>query len=219
MMVKKNDSYALSSSILHSQGLGEFQSVHLNIVALKVLDKNFAGAVGEQWKGTLSDPMFYLGFSITLYGKGNSGKQQGPSSSTPMPIQEKFGESFTRRHNASKVSTKSHPKDNNTVGTRGVHFQEDLKNINEGNATIVPSSQYERVYKLENGSSYFVKDGVLKPLSGPRFVNLTRNEFKILGLLNTEGVYSKSIWSQYQLGIFTPQQIMKAYNVYLNSRK
>jgi hypothetical protein len=75
---EKASYFEASSDLLHFSGFGQFPAEHLNLSTLKILEGNYLGAVGEQWKGALKDPMFYFGTAIAF---GEMVK--GPISASP----------------------------------------------------------------------------------------------------------------------------------------
>jgi len=108
------------------------------------------------------------------------------------------GSSFEKRHIAAKVSMSSQPKEKNTVGLPGVEVN-------------TAKGQY---FQLKNGNKYYVDGTNLKPLEGGQYVNLSRQEFKILQELNTNGEFSLGIENMLKYKQVTEEQVAKVLGIY-----
>ncbi len=85
------------------------------------------------------------------------------------------------RHWAARVSQKTVAKSVNTVVEPGVNVAGDVAAINSGQAARQGGTY------IINGRTYGVHDGTLYPISGPGFHQLSRAQFKALGVYNCFG--------------------------------
>ena len=123
------------------------------------------------------------------------------------------GSSFEKRHIAAKVSMSSQPKEKNTVGLPGVDYKQDIADINAGFAEQVNTAKGQ-YFQLKNGNKYYVDGTNLKPLEGGQYVNLSRQEFKILQELNTNGEFSLGIENMLKYKQVTEEQVAKVLGIY-----
>jgi Pretoxin HINT domain len=91
------------------------------------------------------------------------------------------------RHRASSVNQKTVAKEKNTVYDKSVDVEADVKAINEGKG-VVGRNEFGEETVTVNGRTYAVEsNGTLSPRSGAGFHDLTRAEFKALGVFNKFG--------------------------------
>ena len=81
---KDSEKYERSADLMYFRGIGNFPGEHLGIDVLKGLDGNILGAIGEQWKGALKDPTFYLGLAAGVAEMGtNASENVAPPNKAP----------------------------------------------------------------------------------------------------------------------------------------
>ena len=91
------------------------------------------------------------------------------------------------RHTAASVKQSTLPRNKNTVYDKSVDVAADVKAINEGKATLSRNSDGETTATV-NGRTYAVEpNGTLSPRVGAGFHQLSRAEFKALGVYNKFG--------------------------------